>query len=1096
MSATDNEKYGLKQKTIKSIQQALSKFPSIDQVILYGSRAKGNYRTGSDIDLTIKTKGTPEKNLLFDVIGELDDLDLIYQFDVSIFDSISNENLVEHINRVGMVFYDAKQFSQIKENAIKKQDYLKSAKQSEQQLEDNLIKRLNRLGYDSVNISTADELRGNLKAQLNIHNADALKGAGLTDAEFAKVLNHLDKGNVFARAKTLRDRFQLTRNDGSSCYLRFLNTEHWCQNQYQVTNQVTIEGAHQNRYDVTLLVNGLPLVQIELKRRGVEIKEAFNQVNRYQRDTFWAENGLFQYVQLFVISNGVNSKYFANNRNQEFKQTFYWAKEDNELVTQLDDFADAFLEKCHLSKMICKYIVLHESDKILMVLRPYQFYAVEAIVERVKETRKNGYIWHTTGSGKTLTSYKAAQILTALPKVHKVVFVVDRADLDYQTTREFNFFSDGCVDGTNNTNALVKQMAGENQLIVTTIQKLNTAISKDRHESAMESLKDKRVVFIFDECHRSQFGETHKRIVAFFNQAQMFGFTGTPIFEDNSVSHEGRKRTTKDLFEKCLHKYLITHAIADDNVLKFSIEYWGKLKRKDGSLIDEKVSAINIKEFFESEERIEGIVDWIIAQHGRKTHNKQFSAMMCVSSVDVLNTYYDLFKQKKAAGEHDLRVVTIFTYNPNEADAEATGETGDPTMEITDDGSQKAKQSREKLEACVEDYNAMYQTQQTVKDSKGFYTYYKDIAKRMKERDKKGFKDKDRADILLVVNMFLTGFDAKKLNTLYVDKNLQYHGLIQAFSRTNRILGELKSQGNIVCFRNLKKKTDEAITLFSDINAKETILMEPYEVHVADFNEAVKALREIAESPNDVNALISEDDQVLFVKAFRHVMRILNKLQSFTEFSWRDLEMTKQEFEDYKSKYLDIYEHSRKEDEGVSIVEEVDFELELIHKDEINVTYILQLLANLQKLHEQNQTKEGVDTESDEAYEKAKKGILDLLGKETQLRSKRELIEQFINDYLPTLDADTNIEDSFNAYWDTQKQAAIEAFCTEQKMKKAAVMAIIEEYNFSGKVPLRDTVFAALEEKPKLLERKTIFEKFVSKMKDFIHTFDDNIGGL
>ena len=1096
MSATDNEKYGLKQKTIKSIQQALSKFPSIDQVILYGSRAKGNYRTGSDIDLTIKTKGTPENNLLFDVIGELDDLDLIYQFDVSIFDSIRNENLVEHINRVGMVFYDAKRFAQIKENTIKKQDYLKSAKQSEQQLEDNLIKRLNRLGYDPVNISTADELRANLKAQLNIHNADALKGAGLTDAEFAKVLNHLDKGNVFARAKTLRDRFQLTRDDSSSCYLRFLNTEHWCQNQYQVTNQVTIEGAHQNRYDVTLLVNGLPLVQIELKRRGVEIKEAFNQVNRYQRDTFWAENGLFQYVQLFVISNGVNSKYFANNRNQAFKQTFYWAKEGNELVTQLDDFADAFLEKCHLSKMICKYIVLHESDKILMVLRPYQFYAVEAIVERVKETRKNGYIWHTTGSGKTLTSYKAAQILTALPKVHKVVFVVDRADLDYQTTREFNFFSEGCVDGTNNTNALVKQMSGENQLIVTTIQKLNTAISKDRHESAMESLKDKRVVFIFDECHRSQFGETHKRIVAFFNQAQMFGFTGTPILEDNSVSHEGRKRTTKDLFEKPLHKYLITHAIADDNVLKFSIEYWGKLKRKDGSLIDEKVSAINIKEFFESEERIEGIVDWIIAQHGRKTHNKQFSAMMCVSSVDVLNTYYDLFKQKKVAGEHDLRVVTIFTYNPNEADAEATGETGDPTMEITDDGSQKAKQSREKLEACVEDYNAMYQTQQTVKDSKGFYTYYKDIAKRMKERDKKGFKDKDRADILLVVNMFLTGFDAKKLNTLYVDKNLQYHGLIQAFSRTNRILGELKSQGNIVCFRNLKKKTDEAITLFSDINAKETILMEPYEIHVADFNEAVKALREIAESPNDVNALISEDDQVLFVKAFRHVMRILNKLQSFTEFSWRDLELTKQEFEDYKSKYLDIYEHSRKEDEGVSIVEEVDFELELIHKDEINVTYILQLLTNLQKLHEQSQAKEGVDTESDEAYEKTKKGILDLLGKETQLRSKRELIEQFINDYLPTLDADTNIEDSFNSYWDMQKQAAVEVFCTEQKMKKTAVMVIIDEYNFSGKVPLRDTVFAALEEKPKLLERKTIFEKFVSKMKDFIHTFDDNIGGL
>ncbi|MCK5727118.1 MAG: type I restriction endonuclease subunit R [Thiotrichaceae bacterium] len=959
--------------------------------------------------------------------------------------------------------------------------------QSEQQLEDNLIKRLNRLGYDSVKISTADELRANLKTQLNIHNADALKSTNLSDAEFAKVLNHLDKGNVFARAKTLRDRFQLSRDDGSSCYLRFLNTEHWCQNQYQVTHQVSIEGVRQNRYDVTLLINGLPLVQVELKRRGVEIKEAFNQINRYQRDTFWAENGLFQYVQLFVISNGVNSKYFANNRHQEFKQTFYWAQEDNELVTQLDDFADVFLEKCHLSKMICKYIVLHESDKILMVLRPYQFYAVEAIVERVKETDKNGYIWHTTGSGKTLTSYKAAQILTALPTVHKVVFVVDRADLDYQTTREFNFFSDGCVDGTNNTKALVKQMAGDSQLIVTTIQKLNTAISKDRHESSMKGLKDKRVVFIFDECHRSQFGETHQRIVAFFNQAQMFGFTGTPIFEENAISHAGRKRTTKDLFTQCLHQYLITHAIADDNVLKFSIEYWGKLKRKDGSLIDEKVPAINIKEFFESEQRIEGIVDWVIEHHKRKTHNKQFSAMMCVSSVDVLNTYYDCFKQKKAAGEHNLRVVTIFTYNPNEADVEATGETGDPSMELNDDDSQKAKQSREKLEACVEDYNVMYQTQQTVKDSKGFYTYYKDIAKRMKERDKKGFKDKDRADILLVVNMFLTGFDAKKLNTLYVDKNLQYHGLIQAFSRTNRILGELKSQGNIVCFRNLKQKTDEAIALFSDINAKETILMEPYDVHVADFNDAVKVLREIAETPNDVNELISEDDQLEFVKAFRRLMRILNKLQSFTEFSWRDLDISNQEFEDYKSKYLDIYERSRKEDEGVSIIEEVDFELELIHKDEINVAYILQLLANLQNLHEQD--KEGADNED---YEKAKNNILDLLGKETQLRSKRELIEQFINDYMTTLDADASVEDSFNDYWDDQKEKAIKALCIEQKMDQQAVRTMIYDYIFSGKYPLRGTVFSALEQKPKLMQRKTIFETFVSKLKGFIRTFEDD----
>ncbi len=358
--------------------------------------------------------------------------------------------------------------------------------------------------------------------------------------------------------------------------LEFLNTEHWCQNQYQVTHQISQKGRYQNRYDVTLLINGLPLVQIELKRRGLALKEAFNQINRYQRHSFWADNALFQYVQIFVISNGVNTRYYANNRKQSYKQTCYWANENNELITQLDDFADSFLEKCHLSKMICRYTVLHESDKILMVLRPYQYYAVEAIIERVKTTRKNGYIWHTTGSGKTLTSFKAAQILKELPNVHKVIFVVDRADLDYQTSREFNYYSPDCVDTTDNTKNLVKQMAGKNQLIVTTIQNLNTAIKNPRHEKAIEALKNKPIVFIFDECHRSQFGKTHKNIKNFFSKAQMFGFTGTPIFADNAVTNQQGKRTTKDLFEDCLHRYVITNAIADENVLKFSVEYWGK----------------------------------------------------------------------------------------------------------------------------------------------------------------------------------------------------------------------------------------------------------------------------------------------------------------------------------------------------------------------------------------------------------------------------------------------------------------------------------------------------------------------------------------
>jgi type I restriction enzyme R subunit len=507
----------------------------------------------------------------------------------------------------------------------------------EAQLEHKLIERLTGLGYEPVTLRNAEDFKANLKAQLEKHN-----GITLSDTEFKSILNHLDKGNVFDRAKRLRDKMELRRDDGTTFYLEFLNTEHWCQNQYQVTNQITQQGKYKNRYDVTLLINGLPLVQIELKRRGLELKEAFNQINRYQRHSYGADNGLFQYVQIFVISNGVNTRYYANNRKQEFKQTFYWAGQENNLITQLEDFADRFLEKCHVSKMICKYIVLHESDKVLMVLRPYQYYAVEAIIERVRDTNNNGYIWHTTGSGKTLTSFKAAQILTQLPKVHKVLFVVDRADLDYQTSKEFNYFSPNCVDTTDNTRQLVEQMAGDNSLIVTTIQKLNRAIISQKHETAMESLKDKRIVFIFDECHRSQFGETHKNIVKFFPQAQMFGFTGTPIFADNAASNQHGKRTTRDLFQECLHKYVITNAIADENVLKFSVEYWGKLKRKDGTLITEPKSD---REFFENPDRISLIVDWIIANHNRKTHGRKFSAMLCVSNVDTLITYYEKFKK-------------------------------------------------------------------------------------------------------------------------------------------------------------------------------------------------------------------------------------------------------------------------------------------------------------------------------------------------------------------------------------------------------------------------------------------------------------------
>ncbi|MDZ8138446.1 MAG: type I restriction endonuclease subunit R [Nostoc sp. DedQUE04] len=918
--------------------------------------------------------------------------------------------------------------------------------------------------YEPVTLRNAEDLKANLKTQLEKHNH-----IKLSDTEFKSILNHLDKGNVFDRAKRLRDKMELSRDDGTTFYLEFLNTEHWCQNQYQVTNQITQQGNYKNRYDITLLINGLPLVQIELKRRGLELKEAFNQINRYQRHSYGADNGLFQYIQIFVISNGVNTRYYANNRKQEFKQTFYWADQENNLITQLEDFTDSFLEKCHISKMICKYIVLHESDKVLMVLRPYQYYAVEAIIERVKDTDKNGYIWHTTGSGKTLTSFKAAQILTQIPKVHKVLFVVDRADLDYQTSKEFNYFSPNCVDTTDNTKQLVEQMAGDNPLIVTTIQKLNRAIKSQRHETAMEKLKDKRIVFIFDECHRSQFGETHKNIVKFFTKAQMFGFTGTPIFADNAASNEHGKRTTKDLFQECLHKYVITNAIADENVLKFSVEYWGKIKRKDGTLITEPKLD---REFFENPDRISLIVDWIIANHNRKTHGRKFSAMLCASSVDTLITYYDTFKNKQKQGLHDLRVITIFTPGYNEEDQDANGLIGEPDFNISTDPSSRSH-SRDKLNQFIADYNQMYQTQHSAKDSQAFYAYYKDIAKRMKDRDRENFQDQERADILLVVNMFLTGFDVKKLNTLYVDKNLKYHGLIQAYSRTNRILGELKSQGNIVCFRNLKDNTDQAVALFSDPNANEQIFIEPYEYYIEEFNKGLQELRAIATIPNDVNKLISEDDQVKFVKAFRNLIRLQNVSKSFTEFSFSDLNLDEQTFEDYKSKYLDIYDRTRSkpDDEKESLVEEVDFELELIQRDI-------------------------KDDATQKDYQNQKASILELIGKEVQLRSKRDLLEKFIEERLPTLEPEEKVETVFQDFWTQERVEAIQQLCLEENLKVEAVNQMIADYKFSGKEPLRETVLSACNEKPKLLERKKIFARVVSKLLDIINKFDDDLGEL
>ena len=837
-----------------------------------------------------------------------------------------------------------------------------------------------------------------------------------------------------------------------------------------------MEGKYKNRYDVTILINGLPLCQIELKRRGLELKEAFNQTNRYERHSYVAGQGLFQFIQIFVISNGVNTKYYANSplKARSFKQTFYWSDEQNKLVTQLSNFASVFLEPCHLSKMITRYVVLNESQKILMVLRPYQYYAVEAIIERVKTSRQYGYIWHTTGSGKTLTSFKAAQILTNIDKVYKVVFVVDRKDLDYQTAIEFNSFCKDSVDSTTNTDTLVKQLTDNNKLIVTTIQKLNTAINKQRYLGKMNELQKKRIIFIFDECHRSQFGKTHEAIKKFFTACQMFGFTGTPIFEENAGSNEYGKRTTTMLFEKCLHKYVITDAIRDENVLKFSVEYIRTFKRKD-EILDINVEAIDEAEVMNAPQRLNNIVDYVIENHNRKTHSREFTSILCVSSIQTLIEYYKLFQAKKERELHNLKLATIYSYQANEEDMDAVGFIEDDEfLQAAEPGNEyNNRHSRDALEEFIGHYNKEFSTNYTTRDSKSFYNYYNDVGKRVKHR---------QIDVLLVVNMFLTGFDSKHLNTLYVDKNLKYHGLIQAYSRTNRILNELKSQGNIVCFRNLKTATDQAITLFSNIDAKDEIIIQPYEDYVAKFNEAFIKLIQIAPSVNSVTSLRDEEDEAKFFQAFRELMRIRNILKTFTEFSHNDLSMPEQLFDDYKSKYLDLYDKAKghRQKEHVSILNDIDFELELIHRDEINVAYILKLLGKLK------------DATPDE-QKKRKKQIVELISGDVKLRSKRALIEKFISENLPKIEDSDDIPDEFYSFWDAEKINAIRSLSEDEDLDIEKLEKVIGDYLFTEKLPLRDDIINTMKYRPSLKDRKPVAQRVTEKILSFVETFINGI---
>ena len=934
--------------------------------------------------------------------------------------------------------------------------------QSEQALENGLISTLQDMSYDYVQIKEETNLYSNFKTQLEKHNTKSLAEIGrtsFTDKEFEKICIYLEGGTLFEKSKKLRDLYPLETEDGRHrIWVEFLNKNHWCQNEFQVSNQITVEGRKTCRYDVTILINGLPLVQIELKKRGVELKQAYHQVQRYQKTSF---HGLFDYIQLFVISNGVNTRYFANNPNCGYKFTFNWTLSNNEPVNDLSQFAAHFFDKCVLGKLISKYIVLHEGDKCLMVLRPYQYYAVEKILDRVRNTNKNGYIWHTTGAGKTLTSFKAAQLVAELDGIDKVLFVVDRHDLDTQTKSEYEAFEPGAVDGTDDTYELVQRLKSDKKIILTTIQKLNTAIKKDFYNKRIQELRDKKFVMIFDECHRSHFGECHKNIVNFFRNLQIFGFTGTPIFVENAK----QDITTKEVFGDCLHKYMIKDAIADENVLGFLVEYYqGKLDANEQSDI-----------------RMKAIAEFIVNNFRKSTFDGEFNALFAVQSVPMLLKYYKIFKDLQP----DIKIAAIFTYAPNVSQDDA--KTG------MNQGFETDKVQADELQAIMDDYNAKFGT---AFSTDNFGAYYDDINERMKKR-KAGMEP---IDLLLVVGMFLTGFDAKKLNTLYVDKNLEYHGLLQAFSRTNRVLNEKKRFGKILCFRDLKDKVDESLKLFS-AGGIEDVLRKPFQEVKRTFNELSEAFLQKYPTMESVDALKSEYDKKKFLLAFREIIKKRAEIQIYEDFDADDpgLILSEQDYNDYRSKYLDmtvgfikeervdepaLLEGPQAENGDGGKLEDIDFCLELLHSDVVNVAYILSLISNLNP--------------SDEDYEKKRQEILDTMIKDAAMRKKTRLIDDFIKrnvDYDKagfqrakadgTIDLETRLKD----YIIEKKTEAVEDLAMVEGVDPEALGRYMSEYDYLGREKPEIIQEAVRKKKMGLLARSATVRRIIEKMREIIDLF-------
>lgn len=996
-------------------------------------------------------------------------------------------------------------------------DKRSDAYQSEAALEQAFIKMLSEQGYEYLQIHDADALVQNLRRQL-----EKLNDYTFTDKEwkwfYNNVISNANESIVEKTRKIQEDHIQvLKRDNGMSKNIYLIDKKNIHNNFLQVINQYEENGGnHENRYDVTVLVNGLPLVHIELKRRGVALKEAFNQIKRYQRESFWAGSGLYEYVQIFVISNGTRTKYYSNTTrasavkegekssrgkskktSNSFEFTSYWADGNNKVIADLVDFTKTFFAKHTILNILTKYCVF-TSEQLLLVMRPYQIVATERILNRIQLSTNykktgtidaGGYIWHTTGSGKTLTSFKTAQLASRLDYIDKVLFVVDRKDLDYQTIKEYDRFEKGCASHNKSTAILQKQLEDTtSRIIVTTIQKLDIFIQKN----PMHEVRDKHIVLVFDECHRSQFGDMHTRIVGgqikkgekyvkvnrYFKNYHIFGFTGTPIFAVNAASGGNpNMRTTAQAFGEKLHTYTIVDAINDGNVLPFRIDYVNTVKAKEG-MTDKQVQAINTEEALGSHERVSEIVDYILEHFDQKTKRNAFyslkgqrvngfNSMFAVSSIPMAKKYYLEFKKQIEEKHKNLTFATIYSFAPNEPDSE-DGILSDESF----DTENLDISSREFLDAAIADYNKSFKTNYD-SSSKGFQDYYKDLSQRVKDRE---------VDLLIVVNMFLTGFDATTLNTLWVDKNLKMHGLIQAFSRTNRILNSVKTYGNIVCFRDLQQETDDAISLFGDKEASGIVLLKSYDDYYYGYTDEngrkqkgyEERIAELLQKYPLGEQIIGEQNKKDFIVLFGNILRLRNILSSFDQFVGNEI-LLPRDFQDYTGTYNDLYDEFRNTGaDKDSIKDDIVFEMELVKQVEVNIDYILMLVA---KYHQSNCD----DKEILVSIDKAIKSSL-------ELRSKKELIESFI----ATINADSDVHGDWRKFVAQQKEADLDNLIVEEKLKAEETKKFIDNSFRDGTLKTTGTDIDTLmpptsrfgggnraEKKKKVVEKlKKFFEKY------------------